>query len=465
MLLLSAMALTGCALAPREAPPAIALPAGWNDPAIGQDAAAPMADWWRRFGDPTLDGLVAQALEYNLDLTLAAARIEEARAQLGASRAEQWPTLDAQADASRQRSASGSLGSTSGSFGGAGVREFYSVAGVLGYEVDLFGRLRSATDAARARLLESTYTADALRLTVVTDVVSAYLDLRATERQLAITDATVLTRQEALRLERARLRLGAGTELTLRQAEAALAAARAQGASLRDSLGRTQAALAVLSGASPQALFDRQPPPGEFATLDLPGQVPGMLPAQLLERRPDIRAAQAALRAADADLGAARALWFPRIDLTALIGSDAARMGDLFSAPAAGWSLGSSLVAPLLDFGRVEAQVASAQARRAQSQALYRQTVQTAFREVRDALTTLREAQARQRAQTEAVAALTRARELANLQYLGGRGLYLDVLDADRSLLAAQLDQTAAARDARVAAATLHKALGGGWSG
>lgn len=457
MLLLSAVALTGCALAPREAPPAIALPAGWNDPAIGQDAAAPMADWWRRFGDPALDALVAQALEHNLDLTLAAARIEEARAQLGASRAEQWPTLDAQADASRQRSASGNLDS-------AGVRELYSVAGVLGYEVDLFGRLRSATDAARARLLESTYTADALRLTVVTDVVSAYLDLRATERQLAITDATVLTRQEALRLERARLRLGAGTELTLRQAEAALAAARAQAASLRDSLGRTQAALAVLSGASPQALFDRQPPPGEFATLDLPGQVPGMLPAQLLERRPDIRAAQAALRAADADVGAARALWFPRIDLTALIGSDAARVGDLFSSPAAGWSLGSSLVAPLLDFGRVEAQVAGAQARRAQSQALYRQTVQTAFREVRDALTTLREAQARQRAQTEAVAALTRARELANLQYLGGRGLYLDVLDADRSLLAAQLDLTAAARDARVAAATLHKALGGGWA-
>lgn len=455
-LLLLATALIGCSLAPHEAPPAIALPAGWNDPAIGQDAAPPMADWWRRFGDPALDALVAQALEYNLDLALAAARIEEARAQLGASRAEQWPTLDAQADASRQRSASGSLGN-------AGVRELYSVAGVLGYELDLFGRLRSATDAARARLLESTYTADALRLTVVTDVVSAYLDLRTTERQLAITDASVQSRQEALRLQRARLRLGADTELTLRQAEAALAGARAQAAGLRENLGRTQTALGVLSGASPQALFEQPPPPGQFATLDLPGEFPGVLPAQLLERRPDIRAAQAALRAADADIGAARALWFPRINLTALIGSDALRVGDLFSGPAASWSLGSSLVAPLLDFGRVEAQVAGAQARRAQSQALYRQTVQTAFREVRDALTTLREAQLRERAQAEAVTALTRARELAGLQYLGGRGLYLDVLDADRSLLAAQLDLTAAARDARVAAATLHKALGGDW--
>jgi len=446
----------GCSLAPREAPPTSALPAHWNDPVLDSASLPPAADWWRQFGDPVLDGLVEQALEHNLDLVLAAARIEEARAQLGASRAEQMPSLDAQANASRQRSAS-----TAG--GGGQIRELYSVAGVLGYELDLFGRLRSATDAAHARLLESTYTTDALRLAVVTDVISAYLDLRATERQLAITGATVQSRQEALRLERASLRLGSGTELTLRQAQAQLASALAQAASLRDTLGRTQAALGVLTGATPQALIEALPPAGELSTLALPGELPHVLPADLLERRPDIRAAQAALRAADADIGAARALWFPRINLTALIGSDALRVGDLFSGPAASWSLGSALVAPLLDFGRASAQVAGAQARRAQSETLYRQTVQTAFREVRDALTTLREAQARERAQADAVAALTRARELASLQYRDGRGRYLDVLDADRSLLSAQLDQTAAARDARVAAATLLKALGGGW--
>lgn len=407
-----------------------------------------------------LDHLITQALEHNLDLALAAARVREARAQLGASRAELWPTLDAQADASRQRSAS-----SSGLGNGGGARELYSVAGVLGYELDLFGRLRSASDAARARLLESAYTAEAVRLTVLTDVVSAYLDLRATERQLAITDATVQSRRDALRLERVSLRLGAGTELTLRQTEAQLASAQAQAASLRDTLGRTQAALGVLTGASPQALVEARPPAGDFATLALPGVLPPALPAQLLERRPDIRAAQAALRAADADIGAARALWFPRINLTALIGTDALRVGDLFSGPAASWSLGSALVAPLLDFGRADAQVAGARARREQSETLYRQTVQTAFREVRDALTTLREAQLRERAQADAVAALTRASELASLQYRGGRGRYLDLLDAQRSLLAAQLDQTAAARDARVAAATLFKALGGGWQG
>lgn len=449
--------LAGCSLAPREAPPELALPAGWNDPALGAASAPPAADWWRQFGDPVLDGLIAQALEHNLDLALAAARIEEARAQLGASRAEQWPTLDAQADASRQHSGSSSLSN------GGGLRELYSVAGVLGYELDLFGRLRSATDAARARLLESTYTSEALRLAVLTDVVGAYLDLRATERQLAITNAAVQSRQEALRLERASLRLGAGTELTLRQAEAQLASTQAQTASLRDTLGRTQTALGVLTGATPQALIEALPPAGEFSTLALPSELPHVLPADLLERRPDIRAAQAALRAADADIGAARALWFPRINLTALIGTGALRVGDLFSGPAASWSLGSALVAPLLDFGRADAQVAGAKARREQAEFLYRQTVQTAFREVRDALTTLREAQVRERAQADAVAALTRARALASLQYRGGRGRYLDVLDADRSLLSAQLDQTAAARDARVASATLFKALGGGW--
>ncbi len=399
--------------------------------------------------------MVTQALAHNLDLALAAARVQEVRAQLGASRAEQMPTLDAQADAARQRGA--------GDSGSGGVRELYSVAGVLGYELDLFGRLRSATDAARARLLESTYTAQALRLTVVTDLVSAYLGLRATERQLAITQATVRSREAAVRLERASLRLGASTELTLRQAEAQRASAQAQAASLREALGRTQTALAVLTGASPHVLIQDQPPVGEFATLVLPPKLPGVLPSELLERRPDIRAAQAALRAADADIGAARAQWFPRINLTALIGSDALRVGDLFSGPAAGWSLGSALVAPLLDFGRADAQVAGAQARRDQSEALYRQTVQTAFREVRDALTTLREAQAREQAQAAAVTALTRARELAAAQYRAGRSRYLDLLDVERNLLAAQLDQTAAARDARVAAATLFKALGGGW--
>ena len=452
-----AAALGACSLAPHRAPPASDLPAGWNDAALDAATARLSADWWKQFGDPELDRLVARALDANLDLALAAARVEEARAQLAGSRAEQWPTLDVQADASRQRGASGT-----GASGGQ-VRTLYSVAGVLGYELDLFGRLRSATEAARARLFDSTYTAEALRLTVITDVVSAYLDVRNAQRQLAITDATVGARLEALRVQEARLRLGADTELTLRQAQAELASTQALAASLRDTLGRSETALAVLTGATPRSLIETQSPPGQLAASALPGALPRVLPSELLQRRPDIRAAEAALRAADADIGAARALWFPRISLSALIGSDALRVEDLFTGPAQTWSLGSSLVAPLLDFGRVKAQVEGAQARRMQAELLYRQTVQTAFGEVRDAMTALREAQAREQAQVDAVHALTRALALAQLQYRSGRGLYLTVLDAQRSLLTAELDQAAAARDSRVAAATLFKALGGGW--
>lgn len=447
-------ALGACSLAPHREPPASDLPAGWNDAALDAATASLPADWWKQFGDPELDRLVARALDANLDLALAAARVEEARAQLAGSRAEQWPTLDVQADASRQRGASGA---------GGEVRTLYSVAGVLGYELDLFGRLRSATDAARARLFDSAYTAEALRLTVITDVVSAYLDVRSAERQLAITDATVEARREALRVQEARLRLGADTELTLRQAQAELASTQALAASLRDALGRGETALAVLTGATPRSLIETQAPP-QLAASALPGALPRVLPSELLQRRPDIRAAEAALRAANADIGAARALWFPRISLSALIGSDALRVGDLFTGPAQSWSLGSALVAPLLDFGRVKAEVEGAETRRLQAELLYRQTVQTAFGEVRDALTALREAQAREQAQTDAVRALTRALALAQLQYRSGRGLYLTVLDAQRSLLTAQLDQTAAARDSRAAAATLFKALGGGWA-
>lgn len=454
---LLAFALGACSLAPRHDAPVPELPAGWNDAALDTASGASAADWWRQFGDPTLDRLIDRALAENLDLALAAARVEEARALLAGSRAEQWPTLDAQADASRQRGAE--------TTGGGQARSLYSVAGVLGYELDLFGRLRSASDAARERLAESVYSSEALRLTVITDVIGAYLDLRTAEHQLAITEDTIAARAAALRLEQARLRLGAGTELTLRQAEAELASARAVAAALRDTVRRSETALGVLTGATPELLIESAPPPGEFSALALPGTLPRMLPSELLARRPDVRAAEAALRASNADIGTARAQAFPRISLTALIGSDALRVGDLFSGPAQGWSLGSALVAPLLDFGRVEAQVAGARARRDQADILYRQTAQTAFAEVRDALTTLREAQAREQARAEAARALERALELSELQYRRGRGLYLDVLVAQRSLLSAQIDQAAAARDARLAAATLFKALGGGWQG
>ncbi|HCO44694.1 MAG TPA: RND transporter, partial [Gammaproteobacteria bacterium] len=262
----------------------MALPAHWNAPAT---SPPPAADWWRQFDDPVLDRLVAQALSHNLDLELAAARVQEARALLAGARAEQRPTVDLQAQAARRRTADNA---------GGNLTTTYSASGQLGYEVDLFGRLRSASTAARARLLESVYTAEALRLSVVTDTVSAYLTLRATEQQLRITDAAVATRQETVRVEATRLRLGADSELTLRQAQAQLAAAKAQAASLRDALGGAQGALAVLTGATPQTLIEDLPPTGRFADLALPLPTPPSLPASLLERRPDIRAALAALR-------------------------------------------------------------------------------------------------------------------------------------------------------------------------
>ena len=451
------LTLGACSLAPRHDPPVPELPAGWNDAALDTATGEPAADWWRQFGDPALDQLIDQALGENLDLALAAARVEEARALLAGSRAELWPTLDAEVNASRQRGAAAA--------GTGQVRNLYSVAAVLGYELDLFGRLRSASEADRARLSESVYSTEALRLTVITDVIAAYLDLRTAERQLAITEDTIGARQAALRLEQARLRLGAGTELTLRQAEAELASTRAVAATLRDTARRSETALALLTGATPRQIIDTSTPPGAIDGLALPAALPRVLPSELLARRPDVRAAEAALRASNADIGTARAQWFPRISLTALVGSDALRVGDLFSGPAQGWSLGSSLVAPLLDFGRAEAQVAGALARRDQAEILYRQTVQTAFAEVRDALTALRESQARAQAQADAVRALERTLALAQLQYRGGRGLYLDVLVAQRSLFAAQIDHTAAMRDARLGAATLFKALGGGWTG
>ena len=448
--------VTGCAVGPDYERPDLLLPEEWPEE-IGESMATDLdiGAWWQRYGDPVLDRLVEEALENNLDVGLAAARVGEARTILGFRDAERYPTIGAFAEVERD-----DPGLT-----GSGPGTEMVVAGNLSYEVDLWGRLSRDAESARANLLGTAYARDAVRLAVVTDVVASYFDYRAVAEQIEITEDTIASREESLEVERSRYRSGATTELAVRQAEAELQTSRAELPGLRAEAMRGRRALAILvgdSGAVLRGLDDL----GDHGLPSLPDgvtELPALLPSDLVERRPDIRAAEAFLVAANADIGVARAEWFPRVDLLAVAGTGATAAGDLFTGPATLWELFGSVSAPILDFGRRQASISEAEVGREIAELQYRATILESFREVGDAWTLLESAAERLEARIAEVEALVDVVDLAERRYRGGYSPYLEVLDARRALFSAELSRTAAARDRLVATATLYKALGGGW--
>ncbi|MEX1081469.1 MAG: efflux transporter outer membrane subunit [Halofilum sp. (in: g-proteobacteria)] len=453
--------ITGCAVGPDYERPDLSLPADWEDPdMLPAEQREDWSSWWERYEDPALEALVERATAENLEIQTQAARVRQARAQLGLAEAEQLPRLDLQAEATRQEQSE-----VADTVGGGEPFTQYGIAGVLDYELDLWGRLDRGEEAARARLLESAYAADAVRLSVISDVVTTYFELRAAERQLQIAQRTAESRERNLGIQRSRYEAGATTELTYRQAQAELESVRAEVPGLRHQVERLENALGVLVGQNPRELMADESLPGTpLDEIRLPAERPDLLPSELLERRPDVRAAEALMIAANADIGGAKAQWFPSLNLSAMVGTQALDAGDLFSPAAGNWSAGASLLTPLLDFGRIRANVETAEAVRDQAELQYRTTVRTAFREVRDALTLLETANERLQARQRQVAALQRTLVVAERRYEGGYTSFIEVLDAQRALLDAELAVSTAVRDRFAATATLYRALGGGWS-
>ncbi|MDN3515982.1 efflux transporter outer membrane subunit [Aquisalimonas lutea] len=457
-----ALLLAGCAVGPDYEQPALDLPAEWPEHVLLSDEdRAAWQQWWTRFDDPVLDRLVARALDDNLDIRLEAQRILEARAQLGLADANQYPTVEGQAQAARENQPR----TTAAVPGAAGPGNLFSVTGTLAYEVDLWGRLARQEEAAGARLRESVFSRDAVRLNVVADVVATYFDLRAAQRQLTITERTLESRERTYDLEKARYEAGETDALALRQAESELETTRARIPPLRERVRTLESALAVLVGMSPAELLEQLDfAEGSLVDVRLPEDVPSVLPSELLQRRPDIRAAEAALIAANAEIGVAEASRLPSLNLTAFLGSTATATDDLFTAPAETWGVGASLLGPILDFGRNAARVDTAQARRAQAETQYRMTVTNAFREVRDALVLYETTQERVEAVERQVAAIEETRRIAQVRYDEGLTSFIELLDAQRALLDAELALAEAKRDRLSATATLFKAMGGGWS-
>lgn len=467
--LLAAAVLAGCAVGPDYERPAFDLPARWSatptDEAQGVTGAR-AADtagerWWQLYADPVLDRLIDEALQRNADAAIAAARVLEARAVSGLTDADRYPSLSASLSGNRTES------SLRGTFPVAGVpriQNSYRATLDAAYEVDLWGKYRRASEAARADLFAAESARDALYLSLTAQVAQQYFALIAADAQTALTEHTLASRNETLKLFAQRRDAGMLSEYDLRQAEAELAATRSQLAGLRQSRDRIESALTVLLGRSPREAMsgpvERGSPPA-FTEL----VVPAGLPSDLLLRRPDLREAEQRLIAANARIGNARAQYFPSIGLTAYLGGESVAFSQLFSGPAGIFQFAAAITQPLWNAGRLRAGVEISEARRDQALAGYQKAVASAFKDLRDALAEQDAARETLDAETARADALEKALTAAQQRFDAGIASRLDVLDVERNLLNAQLARIDSERARKAALADLFKALGGGWPG
>ena len=455
--------LAGCAgLNPDYTRPAVDLPQAWRD-APAEGVRAQEAPWWKVYGDPVLDRLIEEALANNASVMLALARVDEARAALGATSAEQLPYVTA--GANRNRTRLSQRGATPLPPGFDPEHNDTRVSADVSYEIDLWGRLRNATQAARAELLATEAARETVRIALTSDVAQGYFALRALDAQLAATRRSLATRAEGLELQKKRAQLGDISEYDYRQLEADVAAERAQVPVLEQQRAQQENALAVLLGRSPRAIYEGALEAGtdpEEQTVAI--VVPTGLPSDLLLRRPDLVQAEQTLIAANARVAVARAAYFPRISLTGSLGSESVALSDLFTGPAGIWQAAIAVGQPIYGGGRFDAQVEAAGARERQALARYRLAIQNAFRDVRNALVAQAKARERLAAEGDRAAALRTTLRFARLRYVNGMTSQLEVLDAERNLLAAEQNRIDALRAQRAAIADLFKALGGVWS-
>jgi len=458
-----AFLLAACAgLKPDYTKPAVDLPAGWRDaPADGVQARD--ARWWKVYGDPVLDRLVDEALAHNANVMLAIARVDEARAALSATSADQRPQVSASANRSRTRVSQ--RGPTPLPQGVDPQFNDTRVAVGVSYEIDLWGRLRNATQAARAELLASEAARETVLITLTSDLAQGYFALRAFDGQLEATRRSLAARSEALGMQKKRFDVGDISEFDYRQLQADVAADRALLPALELQRAQQENALAVLLGKSPRAIYEGALEAGsdpEDRTLAI--VVPAGLPSDLLLRRPDLIQAEQTLIAANARVAVARAAYFPTLSLTGTLGSESVALSDLFTGPAGMWQAALAAGQPIYAGGRIDAQVQAAGARERQALAQYQLAIQNAFRDVRDALVAQAKARERLEAESERVTALRTTLRFARLRYQNGMTGQLEVLDAERNLLAAEQNRIDALRSQRAAIADLFKALGGVWS-
>jgi multidrug efflux system outer membrane protein len=446
---------SGCAHRADQPKPSVEIPPAYRFAAEPIPPAADPRGWWSAYDDPVLDKLVGEALASNRDLKVATARVEEFAAILAGTRAQGFPQIGYATSATRTRPSQENAIPSSGD-------PFNSLVAMLSasWDIDLWGRIRRESDAARANLLATKEAREGVILTLIASVITGYVTLLDLDEQLRIAKDTVASRKKTTDLFAVRLKGGWISDLEMAQAQAEYESTRAQIPPIEQAIAIQEHALSVLLGRSPGAIErDRT-----LAALKVP-TVPAGLPSELLIRRPDIREAEQQLAASNALIEAARAEFFPRITLTALFGFASASLGSLFSGPAHTWSFTGDVAGPIYTGGGLDAALDQAVARRNQSLFSYEQAVQNAFRDVDDSLSSIRTSRESRETLERSVAALHRSVDVATDRYENGYSDYLTVLDAERSLFSAELQLTSARGDYQRSLTSLYRALGGDWTG
>ncbi len=430
-LLILALTLSACTVGPNYQRPDIDTPNAWR---LDEKEARDVVNtaWWEQFADPVLNELVSTALKENKDVKIAAARIEEFMGHYGLARAGLSPQVGATGIGQRQKVTEYS----NPPWPDTAPNPYSNYQTLLGasWEIDIWGRLRRASEAARADLLSSEEGRRGVLLMVVTAVAIAYTDLRDLDKQLTIAERTAKSRQDSFKLFNLRFERGLISELELRQIESEVQSALATISWLQKLIVQQENALSVLIGRNPGPIVRGKP----LDLLVLP-MVPTGLPSQLLERRPDIRRAEQDLIAANARIGVAKALYFPTISLTGFFGWQSIDLASLFSGPARVWNFAAPISMPVFNAGNIAGQVKAAEAIQQQTLARYQQVIQTAFREVEDALIDQAKSREQLAAQKRQLEALRRTLGLARLRYENGYTSYLEVLDAERGLFNVEL--------------------------
>ena len=460
----AAIMLSACKVGPNYHRPAVQIPAAFPAPGEVQQAesqATSFADlpWWQAFHDPQLQELIRTALKQNYDLQLAVERVTAARAQVGITRSDQFPQVSADPNFSGTKTDQGIKSN------------IFSLAADTVFQLDFFGRYRRATEAARAQLLGTEDARETVTLTLVSDVASDYFLLQDLDLQLQISQETVKTQGDSVKLTKLRLSHGVGTRLDVLQSRQVLDTANAQIPDLERQIGQTEDAISILLGAYPEAVPRGKPLGVETANgwvwnENLPPQLPAGLPSALLERRPDIRQAEQNLVAANADIGVAKAMFFPQISLTGSGGGawgHSVFFGSDVPAHEGIYSYGASLTQPLFEGGYLRNNLRYATSLDRQAVISYRQTIQRAFGDVSDALIGYDKNHGVRERQEQTVKDLQESVSLSMMRYRGGTATYLDVLDSQRSLFDAELTLARARNNEYQSLVQLYKALGGGW--
>jgi multidrug efflux system outer membrane protein len=461
--LIAAGWVTGCTVGPNYHRPAVQTPQAFRAPdPLPAPQAESFADlkWWEVFKDPDLQQLVRVALQQNYDLRDAVARVQAARANLGITRSDQFPQVGASGALQITRLSRGGAFTLPASLVPSQNRNWGEASlNLLSFEIDLWGRLRRATEAARANLLSAEENRKAVVTTLVSDVATAYFTVRELDGELEIAKRTLETRRNSLQLVLARQGGGVATLLDLRQTEQLVDTAAETIPTLQQQIEQTENQVSLLLGENPREVMRH----GQFNEDLFPPEVPTGLPSALLERRPDIRAAEQNLIAANAQIGIARAAYFPQLSLSGLLGGQSSQLSSLFSGPHSAWSFVPQITQPIFTAGRLRSNVRLAEAQKESAVVQYQKTIQIAFTDVSNALIAhqrVRESRVQQQA---LVAALEDRKRLAYMRYTGGVDTQLNALDADRDLLTAELDLRQIRLNELLSVVQLYKALGGGW--